>query len=223
MSPDAGKERVGKNGTDYHLRVLIVRRSAHIIQNIVLFVMMIQTLSFTAFWLDPIQELSDRLQVVRLLHLTTITRSHNDDSISPQVLTLLLTVVAFKLMIKEQLPSVPYMTDLDKYIFAVTTMLFAQAFMHLLPKKYGVHVDLMCFQILVSFFVLQHTWAIWVLYVYMMYRILSTPNSLSHTCIMYRYSGRELRNHLREVHSDLGLKKAITKRRRLLSIFKKSI
>ena len=100
MSPDAGKERVGKNGTDYHLRVLIVRRSAHIIQNIVLFVMMIQTLSFTAFWLDPIQELSDRLQVVRLLHLTTITRSHNDDSISPQVLTLLLTVVAFKLMIK---------------------------------------------------------------------------------------------------------------------------
>ena len=65
MSPDAGKERVGKNGADYHLRVLIVRRSAHIIQNIILFVMMIQTLSFTAFWLDPIQELSDRLQVVR--------------------------------------------------------------------------------------------------------------------------------------------------------------
>ena len=115
-------------------------------------------------------------------------------------------------MIKEQLPSVPYMTDLDKYvyvcrssvsvllyhtvcsredqfkkisvsrsqkrekhhftrtythryIFAVTTMLFAQAFMHLLPKKYGTYVDSMCFQILVGFFVLQHTWALWVLYV----------------------------------------------------------
>ena len=186
MSPDAGKERVGKNGTDYHLRVLIVRRSAHIIQNIVLFVMMIQTLSFTAFWLDPIQELSDRLQVVRLLHLTTITRSLTTTEMTTpsqqQVLTLLLTVVAFKLMIKEQLPSVPYMTDLDKYIFAVTTMLFAQAFMHLLPKKYGVHVDLMCFQILVSFFVLQHTWAIWVLYVY---RILSNNQTLSLTYVYY--------------------------------------
>jgi hypothetical protein len=106
--------------------------------------MMIQTLSFTAFWLEPIQELSDRLQVV---------------------LTLLLTVVAFKLMIKEQLPSVPYMTDLDKYIFAVTTMLFAQAFMHLLPKTYGVHVDTICLQILVGFFVVQHTWALWIAYV----------------------------------------------------------
>ena len=191
MSPDAGKERVGKNGADYHLRVLIVRRSAHIIQNIILFVMMIQTLSFTAFWLDPIQELSDRLQVVRRnVRVSSLIHSHYNTT--KQVLTLLLTVVAFKLMIKEQLPSVPYMTDLDKYIFAVTTMLFAQAFMHLLPKKYGVHVDLMCFQILVSFFVLQHTWAIWVLYVY---RILSNNQTLSLTCIMYRYSGRELRNH----------------------------
>ena len=44
-------------------------------------------------------------------------------------------------------------------------MLFAQAFMHLLPKKYGIYVDLMCFQILVGFFVIQHTWALWVLYV----------------------------------------------------------
>ena len=184
MSPDAGKERVGKNGADYHLRVLIVRRSAHIIQNIILFVMMIQTLSFTAFWLDPIQELSDRLQVVRRnVRVSSLIHSHYNTT--KQVLTLLLTVVAFKLMIKEQLPSVPYMTDLDKYafcssitkyvsfqnthtnryIFAVTTMLFAQAFMHLLPKKYGTYVDSMCFQILVGFFVLQHTWALWVLYV----------------------------------------------------------
>ena len=114
MSPDAGKERVGKNGADYHLRVLIVRRSAHIIQNIILFVMMIQTLSFTAFWLDPIQELSDRLQVVRRnVRVSSLIHSHYNTT--KQVLTLLLTVVAFKLMIKEQLPSVPYMTDLDKY------------------------------------------------------------------------------------------------------------
>ena len=51
MSPDAGKERVGKNGADYHLRVLIVRRSVHIIQNIILFVMMIQTLVSPRFGL----------------------------------------------------------------------------------------------------------------------------------------------------------------------------
>ena len=56
-------------------------------------------------------------------------------------------------------------THTHRYIFAVTTMLFAQAFMHLLPKKYGIYVDLMCFQILVGFFVIQHTWALWVLYV----------------------------------------------------------
>ena len=56
-------------------------------------------------------------------------------------------------------------THTHRYIFAVTTMLFAQAFMHLLPKKYGTYVDSMCFQILVGFFVLQHTWALWVLYV----------------------------------------------------------
>ena len=116
MSPDAGKERVGKNGADYHLRVLIVRRSAHIIQNIILFVMMIQTLSFTAFWLDPIQELSDRLQVVRR-NVCVSSLIHSHYNTTKQVLTLLLTVVAFKLMIKEQLPSVPYMTDLDKYAF----------------------------------------------------------------------------------------------------------
>ena len=118
MSPDAGKERVGKNGADYHLRVLIVRRSAHIIQNIILFVMMIQTLSFTAFWLDPIQELSDRLQVVRRnVFSSSSSQTHSHYNTTKQVLTLLLTVVAFKLMIKEQLPSVPYMTDLDKYAF----------------------------------------------------------------------------------------------------------
>ena len=42
---------------------------------------------------------------------------HSHYNTTKQVLTLLLTVVAFKLMIKEQLPSVPYMTDLDKYAF----------------------------------------------------------------------------------------------------------
>ena len=204
-------------------------------------------------------------------------------------------------MIKEQLPSVPYMTDLDKYvyvcrssvsvllyhtvcsredqfkkisvsrsqkrekhhftrtythryIFAVTTMLFAQAFMHLLPKKYGIYVDLMCFQILVGFFVIQHTWALWVLYVLFFkarsarerereresrlklrsillpftsfFFFLHHPSSYNlktHTLTHNRYSGNELRNHLRKVHSDVGLNNAIQKRRRLSSIFKKSI
>ena len=139
LPADAGLEGVGKNGTEYMVRLLAVRRSQSVMTNVGIFITMIQCLSFTAFWLDPKEDLADRLGVV---------------------LTLLLTVVAFKLMVKEDLPAVPYMTDMDKYILAATFMLFFQALMHTLPVEYGQlpWVDDTCFHIMVAWFAIQHVW-----------------------------------------------------------------
>lgn len=137
---DAGVQDVGKNRTDYTLRLVVIRRAGHIITNVVLFIFMIHALAFTAFWLDPLEELSDRLQVV---------------------LTLLLTIVAFKLMIKEELPSVPYMTDLDKYMLSSTVALFGQSFMHLIPvQMMSKAFDDECMKVTFAFFVIQNVWGL---------------------------------------------------------------
>jgi len=146
LPKDAGLEGVGKSGSEYHLRLIAVRRSQSVLINVGLFILLIQSLSFTAFWLHPKDELSDRLGVV---------------------LTLLLTVVAFKLMVKEDLPAVPYSTDMDKYIIAATFMLFVQAFLHTLPVQYSQYdwMDNACFRIIMTWFVLQHIWTFHVLWV----------------------------------------------------------
>lgn len=87
------------DGIRYHtldICMTVTRRIGFYALNVAIPVFLLVNLSFTSFFIDPI-ELSDRLQVT---------------------LTLLLTLVALKFSIAEYLPTTSYITYLDKYVMA---------------------------------------------------------------------------------------------------------
>lgn len=84
---------------------IVQRTSAHYIRTIVLPLFGLTSMTFTAFILNP-AELNDRLTIV---------------------ITMLLTVVAFKLVVAEKLPKLAYSTRLDAYMDMSFISMFAIA------------------------------------------------------------------------------------------------
>ncbi|XP_072021155.1 acetylcholine receptor subunit alpha-type acr-7-like [Amphiura filiformis] len=78
----------------YHLTTHVERKSAYYLWNVALIVLLIVVLSFTSFAVSP-DEPANRLGVT---------------------LTLLLTAVAFKFVVSQSLPTISYLTILDKYV-----------------------------------------------------------------------------------------------------------
>ncbi|XP_019617103.1 PREDICTED: acetylcholine receptor subunit beta-like 1 [Branchiostoma belcheri] len=80
----------------YNITAHVQRKSAFYNWNTVLILFLIMALSFTVFFI-PVEDYKDRLGVI---------------------FTLLLTTVAFKLVVSQYLPTVSYLTLLDKYVLA---------------------------------------------------------------------------------------------------------
>ena len=89
----------------YITTVFVCRDPFPFTMNVMLPVFTTLLLSMTAYWVDPCN-LADRLSVT---------------------LTLLLTQAAFMVVVKDQLPSVPYLTPIEKVIVLSLSMLFMQA------------------------------------------------------------------------------------------------
>ena len=90
------------NYSCYIFKIHIRRRSSFFLINVALIMFMITVLCFSAFAVDS-SDTADRLSVC---------------------LTLLLTSVAFKLVVSGSLPPVPYLTLLDKYVFSCMVFIF---------------------------------------------------------------------------------------------------
>lgn len=86
----------GKCQDEYRVQINIARESLNAMSNLVLSLAVIVILSFTSYAI-PIDDLADRLQV--------------------QV-TLLLTTMTFKFILSDTLPSVPYLTTMDRYVIS---------------------------------------------------------------------------------------------------------
>lgn len=78
----------------YHIKCHVKRRSGYYLWNITMIIFLISLLSFCSFSVE-ISSPSDRLSVT---------------------LTLLLTAVAFKFVVSQSLPTISYLTFLDKYV-----------------------------------------------------------------------------------------------------------
>ena len=103
------------------------------------------SLSFTAFAI-PREELGDRMSIV---------------------LTLLLTAVAFKLVIADALPKVSYFTALDKYMNAMFALLFIVAVENGISAEltrmnvYITGIESFTFGLVAVFFFVFHVWYMW--------------------------------------------------------------
>lgn len=80
----------------YHIRCHVKRKNGYYLWNIAMIIFLIDILSFCSFSVD-ITSPSDRLSVT---------------------LTLLLTAVAFKFVVSQSLPTISYLTLLDKYVLS---------------------------------------------------------------------------------------------------------
>ena len=128
-----------------HFRLKLRRKYNVYLVNVALWIMLITLMSFVAFVLKE-DMLGDRLAFL---------------------ITLLLTAVAFRFIVNDMLPNVPYMTYLEKYIF--TSFLFIQ----LLCVQTGIvayyklwSYDFICFIGFVTIWVLTHIfWIFYAIYV----------------------------------------------------------
>jgi heme/copper-type cytochrome/quinol oxidase subunit 4 len=96
-----------------HAVLQIERRPQYYINNVVGMMSLLGTLGLTGFIIDPAKEQGNR---------------------SVLVVTLMLTAIAFKFTINDELPAVPYMTHMDKYIFAMIVNIGLVVFLDLFPS-----------------------------------------------------------------------------------------
>eukprot|EP00823_Brevimastigomonas_motovehiculus_P000389 TRINITY_DN1047_c0_g1_i1.p1 TRINITY_DN1047_c0_g1~~TRINITY_DN1047_c0_g1_i1.p1 ORF type:complete len:348 (+),score=87.96 TRINITY_DN1047_c0_g1_i1:101-1144(+) len=99
---DPSESTSKRSYSELHVKLQAMRKSESYLWNVGVVTFIIVSLAFLAFCMRP-EELSNRLAVT---------------------LTLLLTAVAFKLMVSDSLPKVAYLTLLDKYILAAFLFLY---------------------------------------------------------------------------------------------------
>ena len=92
---------------EYTLQIIMARDSKSIMLNMCFSVFVVDVLTFSAHGI-PVGDLADRLSVN---------------------LTLLLTAMAFKWVLSDSLPPVPYLTELEYYVIATFFQLFLQGFL----------------------------------------------------------------------------------------------
>ena len=86
----------------YKLQIIIRRDASSIMWNQALSLFIIDVLSLVAYGIDPL-DLADRSSIV---------------------FTMLLTGMAFKFVLSDKLPSVPYLTTFDRFVRALKTVVF---------------------------------------------------------------------------------------------------
>ena len=115
-----------------HAYCVVQRRSNYYVINIALPLFLIATITFAIVeygFADQIDSLASRLDVslgkqeVSTPLLLIILQSYNYTIIPVHCTGLLLTAVAFKYTISEDLPSISYLTALDQYFFVCFTVL----------------------------------------------------------------------------------------------------
>ena len=125
------------------ISIHVERLSRYYLMNIIVVMLMLSTLSFVVFAL-PSTGLNDRISV----HLT-----------------LLLTAVAFKLVIADLIPKVGYSTLLDKFVLGNMGFLFISTILCTIPALLGEEYDFSIFCIsIVLFFLINLSWFVSVVY-----------------------------------------------------------
>eukprot|EP00397_Hematodinium_sp_SG-2012_P038456 GEMP01041836.1.p1 GENE.GEMP01041836.1~~GEMP01041836.1.p1 ORF type:complete len:463 (+),score=68.84 GEMP01041836.1:308-1696(+) len=142
------RERYGSSRNhSYQVRILVRRQWDHVVWNILFPMFLLSLLSFVVYFIE-LEDLPNRFQVT---------------------LTLLLTVIAFKLCTRELLPAVSYLTVLDHYIIHTILIFWSNAWEHAIVTQlnywYGRHVARtveiawLMFTFLGS--LLCHLWLLW--------------------------------------------------------------
>jgi len=110
---DASQSATGARYSRAYLALMVTRRPGYYLWNVFFMVFVLGSLSFTAYAV-PAGEVADRLSVL---------------------LTLVLSVVAFKYVLAQALPAISYLTMLDKYnIAAVATMFIIAISVSVIPN-----------------------------------------------------------------------------------------
>jgi len=136
-----------KRRARYTISIPVVRKSGYYVWTVLAVISSICFLSFTAFAIDP-EYLDQRMSIV---------------------LTLLLTAVAFKLVVADMLPKVSYWTVLDIYVNSMFAMLFVISiengaiailakFTPYLYSIYGDNIELGSFLFVFALWVSFHIW-----------------------------------------------------------------
>lgn len=94
----------GKHKDEYRLQITILRDSRAAFWRLIFSLSSIMILSFVAFGVD-INDLSNRVQIT---------------------LTMLLSIMAFKFILTDELPKVPYLTVMDKFLLSALVTLIVQ-------------------------------------------------------------------------------------------------
>ncbi|XP_032236006.2 cys-loop ligand-gated ion channel isoform X2 [Nematostella vectensis] len=123
----------------YHIRAHVRRKNGYYLWNVVTIMLLIGALAFASFSVD-ISAPADRLSVT---------------------LTLLLTAVAFKFVVSQSLPTISYLTILDKYVLAVLVFLCGVAVENAVAaaiSRQSVQklFDRICLYVFVGIYVLIH-------------------------------------------------------------------
>lgn len=123
----------------YHIKCHVKRKSGYYLWNITMIIFLISLLSFCSFSVE-ISSPSDRLSVT---------------------LTLLLTAVAFKFVVSQSLPTISYLTFLDKYVLCgllfLGCMAIENAVAAIIPDvPTQKHFDQICLYVAVGCFVFIH-------------------------------------------------------------------
>ena len=111
LKPTEGSS--GNSYPQYRVRMNVLRQYKFYIYNVALIMCLITLLTFTAFAVEP-DSPGDRIQIT---------------------LTLLLTSVAFKYYVQQFVPTVSYLTLLDKYVLACMVFQFCMALQNAISGK----------------------------------------------------------------------------------------
>lgn len=140
-----GVENAERDDT-YSLCIHIKRNQMYIVWNVGFLFVLLELLVFVAFGVD-FDQLEERMSIT---------------------LTVILTAVAFKFVLKDDLPNVPYLTILDKYLIAGFLLMFFQGMENMgvsfLDEVRSQQVDIISGIALGLFFLCIHLWVLLLYY-----------------------------------------------------------
>ena len=130
---------------EYHMKITLQRKSDFYVKNVAIPITMFVLISFSVFLL-PVSDMNSRYSII---------------------LTILLTLVAFKLSVASWVPVLSYETALDNYnssmIFIIFLSAIVSALVFVLPENWANDVNFVCGSTLfVLFLLLNVYWSYWI-------------------------------------------------------------
>jgi len=169
----------------YHIRCNVKRKNGYYLWNIAMIIFLIDMLSFCSFSVD-VSEPSDRLSVT---------------------LTLLLTAVAFKFVVSQSLPTISYLTLLDKYVLSglvfLCCMAIQNAVVAVIPSPDDQKLfDRICLYVGVSCFLCVHIVGL----IFVVIKSKARNEALSKSEKMFREQQQRVNNYAMERQKKLKQK-----------------